>query len=237
MASNRARNVVLIASVGCMVALFIAVLVATMSYNTTRNAPRTPTHPSPLALAQKYMTAIADGDADTANSIDKKSFGMHTDGIDNNTFVTGDALKNATERIHKITYKLGGNFNGDSWVNTYYVLAGKSYESQLQFSWGKTTKSWHLNYPISNLISVETYFKTDVDNEPVQFSLGGVAAVPLPDGSLPFTALAYPAVYPLTVKIDPSFLADPASVAQSLLVPPDPHKGGDIGLQLKAPRP
>jgi hypothetical protein len=243
--SKAARNIIFtFAGVIILIVLStIIIAVVTLSRPVKTPAPEHPTSAA-IALAKKYLGAIAHGDAAAAHAIDKDSYGSATDGIDNTTFTTGAALGHATERIHNLKYSLGGNEQDDSWVETSYTLAGKTYKSELQFTWDDQSKQWALKTDVATLVNVYGY--TDAtDSSPLPFTLGGVAAAKLPAGvpapaisnGLYFDSLVYPAVYPLVVTIDPSTLANPATpTTTTLVVPPDPYKGGTAKFLLAAPR-
>jgi hypothetical protein len=195
-----------------------------------------------VALAKKYLNAIADGNGAEARAIDKDAYGASTSQIDNTTFTTGPALANATERIHDLTFGAGNVLQDEAWVNTSYVLAGKTYKTQLQFTWDDETKAWTLKTDIATLVNVNGYSNA-VNGYPLPFTLGGVAAAKFPAGSrtpkiqhgLYFDSLVYPGVYPLVVTIDRSKLADPSTpTTTTLLVPPDPYKGGSASFKLKS---
>ena len=221
--------------VGLGVTIIFGVLSVTAF--STRQVPG-PKHPTAavMALAKKYMVAIADGNAAEARSIDKAAYPT-TSGVDFTTFIDSDALKNATARITNLKYALGGNEDDDAWVETSYTLAGKTYKTELLFDWDSRAKAWVLHTDIAQLVNVQGY-TTDIDGAPLPFSLSGVHAAASPTGlnGLYTDSLVYPAVYPLVVDIDPSKLANPATpTTTTLLVPPDPYKGGTANFLLAAP--
>jgi hypothetical protein len=237
------RLIVLLFSVAAVVLVAaVVIIVFAFAFTLPKPGPAKPLHPSPMALSKQYMTAIASGDGKAARAIDHDSAGARTPGIDNTTFTTGPSLANATERIHGITYTLQDNFSNTGWVTAHYMLAGTHYKSDLEYTW--KGKSWHLNNSIASLVSVNSQTSI-VDQQPIPFTLGGVPAAALPAGAeardgmngLYYTSLAYPAVYPLVASIDPETLADPTTpTTTTLMVPPDPYKGGELDFILATPR-
>lgn len=162
--------------------------------------------PSPVPLAERYLAALADGDATEAARLDG-----HAEADE--PFLSDDALSSA-ERITEASVE-GPSVTGDSArVSATFTLDGTQHTAEIGFAW--QDDAWVIDEGLASAFSVTGGVQSPSDYA-LPFEIGGVVA---PDESgepvfgLDRTYLAYPGVYDVDLLIDPATIVgitvDPA---------------------------
>lgn len=162
--------------------------------------------PSPVPLAERYVTALANGDATEAARLDR------SDAADE-PFLSDDALGSA-ERLSESSVE-GSSVTGDTArVTVAFTLDGEQHTAEIGLAW--QDDAWVIAEGLASAFSVTGGVQSPSDYA-LPFAIGGVVA---PDESgepvfgLERTYLAYPGVYDIDLLIDPATIVgitvDPA---------------------------
>ncbi|WP_164989847.1 Rv0361 family membrane protein [Agromyces atrinae] len=156
--------------------------------------------PSPVPLAERYVTALANGDATEAARLDGH------DSADE-PFLSDDALGSA-ERITEASVE-GYQYAGDAATATVrFTLDGEQHTAEIGFVW--QDDAWVIDEGLASAFSVTGGVQSPSDYA-LPFEIGGVVA---PDESgepvfgLDRTYLVYPGVYDVDLLIDPATIVD-----------------------------
>lgn len=167
--------------------------------------------PSPVPLAERYLAALADGDATEAARLDGHA---ETD----EPFLSDDALGSA-ERITEASVE-GSSVTGDSArVSATFTLDGTQHTAEIGFVWNDD--EWVVETGLASAFTVTGGVQSPSDYA-LPFSIGDVVA---PDASgeavfgLDRAYLVYPGVYDIDLLIDPaavvSITVDPAGTSNT----------------------
>lgn len=174
--------------------------------------------PPATEVVQKYLEAVAAGDAATAASMDPSTVTSDEDG-DAEVLRTDAVLGGAEERITDIAVDTETRSDGDGPDNQRvmfsYTLGGDTVESSLAVTW--SDGEWHLAESIAGRLFVQVS-TGPVDAEIVGYEVPGATVVV--DDPPRLFQWAYPAVYDVSVDVDPALLASSDDTSRRVAVEP-----------------
>lgn len=166
-------------------------------------------HPDPAITAQAYLDAIAAGDADAARAFDESSFEAYPVQNTGTTLLTNEALGSAVERISEVSVKLQGATEESATVATSFTLAGEKHTQSLFLVWDTVSTTWQVERSFASPISVSADNGEPDGLRYLPFQVGDSAKLQQKaDDKTLLGFVAYPAVYDLTVDLDPDRVED-----------------------------
>jgi hypothetical protein len=211
-----ARTLVIVfGGVGIVVCAALIVVAIHFAFFSNQRAGASTEHPSAARVVQRYLAAIAAGDAHAAESLDS---GVREkapySGSDQQTFLTDDALSAATSRISRAASKVTLATATSATVRSSWMLAGKHYSHLFSLRWGSSSARWILEDSLANVVTITT-LSPEGQSSPA-FTLGGI-----PSGTSA-SYVVYPGVYRLDVDVPKSAILNPAKTptSRNLLIPP-----------------
>lgn len=165
---------------------------------------------------QRYLDAIAGGDARTATAIDQAAVDEHVGASTDATAMRTDAVLAGAVRIDDVavdpeTTSVVHDGGGDERaVNFSFTLAGTSYTSSLPVGWNEDTGEWVLLDTVAQPLLVQAQMSR-VETALIGFRVPGAVVEPPADpADAPTSWLMYPGVYTVTGDLDPALLTDPS---------------------------
>lgn len=176
---------------------------------------RTPDLPSAEPVVEEYLTALANGDASTARSLDVAYWEADNSPVgawDSESLASDAVLGGAIERISDVRLTELTDGHTASRIEAEFSLDGVEYDTSLPLNWDDASERWILQDSLVGCFGV--VWTIGVSEGYLGFTLAGVA-VP---GDEQYAM--YPGVYPISFDVDPALLADPASLPDRVVVPP-----------------
>lgn len=187
---------------------------ATLTLGVASCASPSDSRPDPTDVVQRYLDAIASGDAQAAAALDADT--IEDDPLtDATTLRTDDVLAGAVRiddvEVEPETRSIVHDGEGEErGVDFSFTLAGESYDATLPVGWNSDAAEWRLLDTLAQPLQIQAQV-TRAEAALIGFRLPG-AAVPAPadQGDAPVQWLVYPGVYTVTADLDPALLVDPA---------------------------
>ena len=196
--------------------------------------------PDPTTIVSEYLTAISEGDANTATALDEAAVVAQHEGTtteetgDFETLRTDAVLQAADGRITDVSVEQEARaVDGDDDARRVffrYELAGQSHESSLDVRWDDESTGWVLTQSLTLSLFVDAV-QSKVSFEPAPFRIAGIdEAVPSDAGSAPSLYLVYPGEYTITAAFPEDLLAPGTSGTQSIVadIPGDAQVQFDV---------
>ena len=184
-----------------------------------------PAQPDPAPVVKKYLTALSDGDATTAVSMDEdavqKEFGDNPE-RELDALRDDEVLGNAEQRITDIEVETpyrAREVEEDNSVQYTYTLDGKDYSGTLDVRWDADNEKWLLDDTLAGLFNVDA----GAIPSPLPFSVHGLSTVfAQKETSRATFYLLYPGQYTITAEVDPELL-DGDNPEQQVTFPEHDH--------------
>ena len=225
--TRKRKPIVTAAVLVCALVVVALVVVAVLSFRSADSGDSTAaSHDSPVPIAERYLAAIAAGDADAAHLLDGAAFetAPHSRvGVD---LLSDDVMAVAQERIADVSVSLISATESKASVQTQFSLAGETYTPRVFFEWDEARDDWIITSSLSNILDVYS-FTTETDRERLPFTVEGLDATlqqSADAGSLLGYAM-YPGVYLVTPTIEAGTLADPGAAFREVTVFPYDQEG------------
>lgn len=194
-------------------------------------SPGASERPDPVPLVQDYLTAIAEGDADTAAALDEVAVKLEAEQTsraedgDLTTLRSPAVLEHAEERISDITVDetTGPEPGSDGEARRVmfeFTLDGERHSSSLAVRWNEDAYEWELQESLTQWMSVLAV-ENPVSMEWVPFTVPGIAETLSADASSPTSYfLTYFGVYEVNAAFDTSVLQRGVESRQIIAVIP-----------------
>lgn len=169
----------------------------------------------PTEVVQRYLDAIAAGDATTARELDAAAVDdAPADPLTDTETLRTDAALDGAQRIDDVTVDTDTDTTGDDTeraVTVSYTLSGETYDEVLTVAWDEDAGEWVLQDTLAEALFIQAQV-TRIEAAVIGFSVPGAAyPAPVDQESAPIQWLAYPGVYAVTADLDPALLVDPAA--------------------------
>jgi len=191
-----------------------------------------PQRPDPTAVVHDYLTAIAEGDAETAMGLDSDAVEAETENRaisedgDLHTLRTNAVLQ-AAGRIENVAIEEKTRAVDDDEdtrrVDFTYDLGGETHEYSLNVRWDDKDMEWELEDSLTQDLSVYAE-KSIVVQEMPPFRIAGRSQVLATDSSTaPVDYLVYPGVYEIAAAFPIEYLAAGVGSVQTIIVDTSSH--------------
>lgn len=180
--------------------------------------------PDPSALVERYLAAIAEGDAAAASQLDAAAVEeAHGDDetIDVQSLRIDDVLGFAENRIDDVAVDERSHPGDDGpdtrRVSFAFTIADEEYRSSLEVRWEKDSAEWRLTESLTVNFSTEAVLNR-ASYESAPFQIAGIRRALSEDpATAPLRYLVYPGVYRVTSAIPAHLLTRDAEAVQDVV--------------------